>query len=120
MSEYEIHNLIMMSRAEFDIGTVVYIATGIALMCVVVLAKSNWSADTRRIITVVYLVVCGLIIIRIVASIVRFGKLNLILESMNPEFIVTNLYLQAPTLLLRIAVLILVPIATLRLVRQSS
>ena len=120
MSEFEVHQLLIAQRAEFDIATLTYVAVSGFFIALAILSKSNWEQRTRRLIFVTYLLISAFIVIRIAASIVRFGKLSIILESMDPEFWVSNITLQAPTLILRVAVIIVTAWLTVHIINRTG
>ena len=120
MTEYELHQLILASRAEFDIATLAMLFASLGFIIVAHQGSALWSTFSRKLFLYSYLVVSSLIMIRTIASIVRFGKLNLILQSGDPEFLVSNATLQLPTALLRLGFFILVFWLTISIVNNRS
>ena len=106
MSEFELHQLILASRAEFDIATAIMLATSLGFIVIAQLRTAKWSVYARVMVIVTYMVASALIFIRTIASIVCFAKLNALLEAGDREFIVTNLSLQLPTVALRLALFV--------------
>ena len=106
MSEFELHQLILASRAEFDIATAIMLATSLGFIVIAQLRTVKWSVYARVMVIVTYVVASALIFIRTIASIVRFAKLNALLEAGDPAFIVTNLSLQLPTVALRLVLFV--------------
>jgi hypothetical protein len=120
MTEYELHQLIFASRAEFDIATVVMLVASLGFIYIAGRSLKGWDAVTRKLFLFSYMVVSLLVFLRTIASIVRFGKLNLILQAGEPEFLVTNVLLQVPTALLRIGFFIILFILTIRMIKKHS
>lgn len=120
MTEYELHQLILASRAEFDIASLAMLFASLGFIAVAHQGSTLWGIFTRKLFIYSYVVVSSLILIRTVASIVRFGKLNLILQAGDPEFLVSNVTLQLPTALLRIGFFILVFWLTINIIKNLS
>ena len=106
MSEFELHQLILASRAEFDIATAIMLATSLGFIVIAQLRTAKWSVYARVMVIVTYVVASEIIVIRTIVSIVRFAKLNALLEAGDRAFIVTNLSLQLPTVALRLALFV--------------
>lgn len=120
MTEYELHQLILASRAEFDIASLAMLFASLGFIFVANQGAAMWSTLNRRLFVFSYVIVSSLILIRTIASIVRFGKLNLILQSGDPEFLVSNVTLQLPTALLRIGFFILMFWLTINIIKNIS
>src|SRR5262249_33661931 len=120
MTEYEVQTLMLASRAEFDIGTVLYLVTSIAFMLLLSSRRLTHEPAQVRLLSWSYVLVSVFILVRVIAAMVRFGKLNQVLDTLHPAFVVDNHVVQIPTLVLRVTLFILLPFLTLSYARPSS
>ena len=72
MSEFEIHQLILASRYEFDLATIFYVAFALAMIALAQSSNERWSRQKVGWSLIFYSSVSALIAIRCAASIVRF------------------------------------------------
>lgn len=120
MSEFELHQLIQAARYEFDLASVALVLVSLGFVLIAQNRRSDWSARTTKLVTWAYGITGALILIRIVASMVRFGKLNLLLEANDPSFVVSFAPLQVPTLMLRISFIIATVVMTMHFIKAPQ
>lgn len=104
MTEFELHTLIMASRAEFDNGTVLVFLSNL-LFCALALWKQG-ALDKKASNALIFMCAsfAALFIMRTISAIVRFGWLNLELNEIEHMFNPTMPILQIPTVFARAAV----------------
>lgn len=108
MTEYEIHRLIMISRAEFDLATLVVVGLGFAAIGLSgPVARRGVSAQTW--LTVILLTAVVLGGLRTISAVSRFVELREVLREMSPIYHPDIPALQLPTFYLRMALLLIVP-----------
>jgi len=120
MNEYDLHSLIVSARAEFDIATAIMLFASLAFMGLATSSAKPWDKGTKRLFVIAYIVTATFLFIRVVASIIRFGKLNQIFEKGDPEFIVGFIPLQLPTAILRVMFFVLMAWLTIRILRRQG
>lgn len=120
MTEYELHQMIYAARWEFDVANIVLVLVSLCFFLAVQLRRSDWEPRTVRLVQWSYSLTAALIVLRGAASMVRFGKLNLLLEANDPSFVVTFAPLQVPTLLIRLASIALIASATMHFIAKAK
>ena len=119
MTEFEIHQLIVGSRYEFDFATVVYMGWSVAFIFLSRMDDRSWSPKTLRIATWLYLAGASFIVVRCVASMLRGIKQTGLLAQTTQQFDFANPLLQVPTLGFRIAIYVMATVAALHFIRSK-
>lgn len=120
MTEFELHQLIIASRAEFDTATVVVFTINL-VFCVIALWKVE-QLDTSQIraLSFIHLTMTILFTMRAISAIVRFGWLNLELNELDEIFNPTMPFMQIPTVIFRAAVLFAGTYFTWSMIRKTK
>ena len=119
MGEFEIQQLLVATRLEFDLGTAVFVLLSLAVMALAASTRLCGDAISRRLLAAAYLIAAAFVFLRVLAAIIRFAKLMRLLGSSGASLEVTNLAVQLPTLALRGGVFVIFIWLTLRVIRQS-
>ena len=90
MTEFEIHQLAIVSRSEFDGATVVYMAWAAAFMFLCRDLAVRWPARLVVAVGALYLSGCTLLLLRCSASMVRYGKQLALLHPFPSFAVVSN------------------------------
>ena len=118
MDEYELHQLAAGSRYEFDGATLAFMAWAAAFLF---FSRDSggerWSVTTGCLLGLLYLTGSGLLIIRCVAAMGRYGKQIYLLNRLPAEYVLANPGLQWPTLVIRIALFVVAPLVVLYFIR---
>ena len=117
MDEYELHQLAAGSRYEFDGATLAFMAWAAAFLFFCRDSGGHWSVSAGCLLGLLYLVGSGLLIIRCVAAMGRYGKQIFLLNSLPAKYVLANPSLQWPTLYIRIALFVIAPLVVLNLIR---
>lgn len=117
MTEYELHQLAAGSRYEFDGATLAFMAWGLAFLFLS--RGERWPVSSGVLMGVLYLAGAGLLVIRCVAAMGRYGKQIALLNQLPAEYVLANPSLQLPTLWIRIALFVITPLVVLYFVRQK-
>ncbi len=120
MTEFEVQQLIVGSRYEFDFATLAYMAWALAFIFLSRRSDAPWDKTTYRLATLLYLTGAGFIAIRCLASMLRGLKQNMLLAEMTHQFEVANPAVQYPTLIFRLAIYIVPLIVALHFLRQKK
>ena len=120
MSEFEIQQLIIASRWEFDVPTLVLIFVSMGGMSVGITRPQSLPVLSVRLLQIAFLIVVGFLYIRAFAAIVRLRKVSYLLIENEPAFEYWNISIQMPTFWLRNALFIMVPLITLLLLERSK
>ena len=123
MDEYQINQLMVAMRAEFDGATALYVLFSLAIMALVSFVseqrESRWNANISSWLYGFYAVIAAFIVIRGAAAIVRFAELSALLASMDPTYHPGFLPLQLPTVILRLVLLIVTTTVTIKFMRAT-
>ena len=99
MTEIEIHSLLIASRAEFDLMTVIYFFVFLVFIFLAIYGKGKLDKIQVNCLVLTYLLMAAFLVIRIIAAINRFINLSRLLrKSFDPIFDPTFIPLQLPTL----------------------
>jgi len=120
MTEFELQQMIATARAEFDLGTALFVVLSLAVIALAMWARTSWDPGTRRLVSFTYTLTAVFIFLRVLASIVRFSKLMAMLAKTGASFEIMNLAVQLPTLALRGAIFVLFIWLTLRIIRRQA
>ena len=74
MTEFELHQLALVSRYEFDIATVVYMAWTVVFLFLCRDRTERWSRGLGLSVAALYVIGCALIAVRCIAAMNRYGK----------------------------------------------
>lgn len=118
MSEFEIQQLIIAARADFDAATTTFLGFSLLVMAMAIFSRSQWDRRTRWLFIASYLVTTAFLIFRVLAAMLRFGKAEALLQA--PAFKVMAPMVQAPTFALRVLVFVLFIWLTLHLLREQK
>ena len=99
MTEFELQQLLLASRYEFDATTAFMTLLG---FMVIALSRLPFTRRERQSLTTLYLLVQSFCVIRIVAAIVRFGTQSALLTAMDTSYHPGNAWLQLPTVVIRV------------------
>ena len=111
MTEYEVHRLIMISRAEFDLATLALVGFGFAAIGLSgPVARQGGGAQAW--LTAIVLTAVVLAGFRTISAVSRFVELREILREMSPLYHPDIPVLQLPTFYIRMALLFIVPTAS--------
>lgn len=120
MTEFELHQLAIQSRSEFDAATVIYMAWAFAFLVLCRDREARWTRGEGIGVGLVYLLGCGLLVVRCVASMVRYGRELALLHSFDSFAILSNPGgMWIVTLVLRYAFLAAATIVPLYFVRRK-
>jgi hypothetical protein len=120
MSEFEIQQLLIATRWEFDIPTMLYIVVSLAFILVGMLRSQTSDVISVRALQVAYVFAAGFLYIRAEAAIVRAQKLGALLSASSPSFEIANPALQMPTYYLRVGTFLVVFVVTLLVLWRAS
>lgn len=120
MSEFEIHQLIVGSRYEFDFATLAYMGWALAFIIVSRIDDRRWSVAATWLMGSFYLVGAGLIALRCAAAVIRSMKQTGLLSQTAHQFDFANPSIQFPTLILRLLLGILAPVVVIYFLRRKS
>lgn len=120
MTEFEIQQLLIQSRWEFDVPNYVFIF--LSLACIVMGSiKGGFQHKLElRLLQLIYLLSSLFLIIRSYAAIIRGQKLGGLLVQMDPVFEFWNPSLQSPTWYLRLGTWIVLLVATLFILERKQ
>ena len=90
MSEYELHQLAIVSRFEFDVATLVYMAWAAAFLFLCRDRTERWSRKAGWSVAALYTFGCGILLVRCIAAMVRYGKELALLRSFDSLAILSN------------------------------
>jgi len=121
MSEFELHRLAILSRSEFDAATVVFMAWAATFLFLCRDQERKWSARIGVAVGALYLTGCILLIVRCLASMVRYGRQLALLREFDSFAILANPGgLWWITLVVRYGFLALATLVPLWFIRRKS
>ncbi len=113
MTEYELHQLIVHTRAEFDQPTFLLIVLSVAFIALGIFRANRLTAVQVRVLQLLYLSMAGFLWLRAYAAIVRLRKLSAELRELETVFDYANVSLQITTYFSRISLLVICLAATI-------
>ena len=119
MTEFEVQQLLVATRWEFDVPTFFFVLVSMGFMAVGVFRPAALTALNVRFLQIAYALISGFMLLRCAAAIVRLKKLSVMLLEMDPTFEYWNRSLQMPTLYARIALFLVVFLLTLFLLNTA-
>ena len=119
MSEFEAQHLLILSRWEFDLPTLFFIAVSMGFMALGFLRACALDAVVVRLSQVAYAAVTAYLYVRTYAAIVRAQKLGAIVVGMEPSFEFWNPALQQPTWYIRNGLFVVLILVTLFVLHRS-
>lgn len=120
MSEYELQQLLIASRWEFDIPTLLFMALSLVFIVPALLQASRLERLTVLLCQLSYLLAAGFLWLRTHAAIIRGQKLGGLIAGQQAEFEFWNPAFQQPTWYLRIGVFLAFGALTLYLLQRAS
>lgn len=120
MSEFEIHQLIVGSRYEFDLATLIYMVWALAFIVLCRSDDKSWSIPGASLLGGLYLAGAALIALRCVAAVIRSIKQTALLEGTAHQFDFANPAVQLPTLVLRLLLAIIAPVAVIYFLSKKT
>lgn len=118
MAEYELQDLLIASRWEFDVPSLIFIFVSAAFMAIALGLKADRLSV--RLLQASYLVATVFLVIRTWAAIIRAQKLGGLVASSEPVFEFWNPAMQTPTLYIRIALFLVMTAATLLMLERAG
>ncbi|HKX80587.1 MAG TPA: hypothetical protein VJM34_18930 [Novosphingobium sp.] len=120
MTEFELHQLALVSRYEFDIATVVYMAWTVVFLFLCRDRTERWSRGLGLSVAALYVIGCALIAVRCIAAMNRYGK-ELALLAKHPSIaIIMNPGLQTSTLVFRVGFFVIASMVALHFIRLKA
>ena len=119
MSEYELHQLAAGSRYEFDGATLAYMAWALLFLFFSCRERERWSAATGWALAILFLAGAGLLVLRCVAAMGRYGKQIALLSQLHSKYVLANPVLQLPTLVIRTALFVIAPLVVIYFIRLA-
>ena len=117
MTEYELQDLLISSRWEFDIPSIVFL---LASLTIIVFAPGvKTDRFNIRLLQRSYFVASLFLMIRTYAAIIRAQKLGALVAGSEPLFEFWNPAVQTPTLYIRIALFLVLIAATLIVLERT-
>ena len=120
MTEFEIQELLIASRWEFDVATYFFILVSTVFLAVALSRPGGLDKTAIRLLQLAYVVITAYLYIRTYAAIIRGQKLGGLLVQMDPVFEFWNPSLQQPTWYLRVATFILLTATTVFLLHRAA
>ena len=120
MTEFEIHQLIIGSRWEFDRASIMVFVLCTVVGLISVCAKNGLNSMVRGALTLMTLIGTGYFFIRGFAAIRRFILQNELLKDIDAQFVHSFPAVQLPTVLLRVAFLVSCVVVALVLINANK
>lgn len=120
MSEFELHQLAISSRYEFDIATIVYMAWTAVFLFMCRDRAERWSRGLGLWVAALYVIGCALIAVRCIAAMNRYGKELALLAEYPSISIIMNPGLQTSTLVFRIGFFVIATMIALHFIRRKA
>ena len=119
MTEYELHELVVATRAEFDQPTFLLIVLSAAFIYLGLQRPAELPALQVRLLQLLYSVIAGFLWLRTYAAIVRLRKLSAELRELEPVFDYANASLQVATYFSRMAMIVICVAVTLYFLERA-
>ena len=120
MTEFELHQLAIVSRSEFDTATVIYMAWAIVFLFLCQDRSRRWTVGEGIGIGAIYVSGCGLLVVRCIASMARYGRQLALLHQFPSFGILSNPGgMWMVTLVLRYAFLAIATIMPLYFIKKK-
>lgn len=122
MSEFELQQLFVATRWEYDIPTLLFLFASLGFVSVGTKARAAFGNPGLLLLQLAYVFVSGFLFVRMQAAIVRASRLTELLSAAHPSFTVATPSFQLPTYLFRygsFAVLFVVTLVLLQRARGS-
>lgn len=121
MSEFEIHKLVIATRWEFTVPTLAIIFVSMGYMAVGIWSTGDLDRLSVRLLQLSYVALMVLLTIRGYAAVVRAIKLTAVLTQSIPDmqFNYMNPAIQYPTIIIRLATLVILLVTTLYLLNRA-
>lgn len=113
MTEYELQNLIIATRWEFDIPTLFLVAVSIAYIAIGLWRSRSLSLLHVILLQISYLLIAAFMWVRAYAAIVRMLKVSNLLVESDPSFQYWNFAIQIPTYYSRMSLFFILTLITL-------
>lgn len=120
MSEFEVHQLIVGSRYEFDLATLIYLLWALAFIFLCRTDSKPWKLPGALLVGGFYLTGAAFIALRCVAAIIRSIKQTALLDQTAHQFDFANPAVQLPTLVLRLVLAVVAPIVVIYFVSAKA
>ena len=120
MTEFEIQQLLIQSRWEFDVATYLFIFSSLSFMAIGTGLKVFHDSLNNKVLQLSYLIVSLFFMIRAYAAIIRGQKLGGLLVEMDPVFEFWNPALQSPTWYIRWATFLIVLITIVLVLNRQK
>ncbi len=120
MSEFELHQLMIASRWEFDYSTLVVCGIGFLFAIVALAFQGRLKASHSYLMMAMCLVPSAFFGFRAFAAIVRFVKIKREMGEMTLVFDPSYQALQTPTFYSRMFILVLVPLIAIYLLKTAQ
>lgn len=121
MSEFEIHQLVILTRWEFAVPTLAILFVSMGYMAVGIWRTGNLDRLSVRLLQLSYVALVVLLTIRGYAAVARAIKLTGLLMQSIPDvqFNYMNPAIQYPTVIIRLATLVILLVVTLFLLNRA-
>jgi len=119
VTEFELQQLFIATRWEFDIPAMLLVGFSLAFIAVRTSSASLLQGYRTYLYSAAYLFVAGFLFVRAYAAVGRAQKLSALLRSVDPAFEVSNPALQLPTYFFRYGLFTVVIVVTLYLLLRA-
>ena len=121
MSEFEIQQLVIETRWEFAVPSLALVFVSMGFMAVGIWRPGGLDRLSVRLLQVTYVVLVAFLAIRGYAAVVRAIKLTAVLRKTIPnvQFDYMNPAVQTPTVIIRLAALVILLVVTLFLLNRA-
>ena len=121
MSEFEIQQLVIETRWEFAVPTLALLFVSLGFMAVGIWRPGGLDRLSVRLLQVTYVVLVAFLAIRGYAAVLRAIKLTAVLRKTIPnvQFDYMNPAVQTPTVIIRLAALVILLVVTLFLLNRA-
>ena len=119
MTEYELHELVVATRAEFDLPTFLLIVLSAAFVYLGLQRTAQLPVLPVRLLQLLYSAVAGFLWLRAYAAIVRLRKLSAELRELEPVFDYANASLQVTTYFSRMTMIVICVAVTLYFLERA-
>ena len=120
MSEFEIQQLFIATRWEFDIPTMLFVFASLAFISLGLKFRGTMDKWDVRLLQLAYVFCSGFLFVRAQAAIVRASRLTELLMSTKPAFTIATPAFQQPTYFFRYGSFIVLFVVTLVVIQRSG
>ncbi|MEN9704325.1 MAG: hypothetical protein RLZZ393_204 [Pseudomonadota bacterium] len=120
MSEFELQQLFIATRWEFDVPTILLMLVSLCIVSLGARARDAFGTRGILLLQLAYVFAAGFLFTRMQAAIVRAGRLTELLAATKPSFILATPSFQQPTYLFRYGTFVVFFLVTLVLLQRAK